>query len=410
MSENRSPFLVRIRQTLADIETAGLTKAERTLVSPQGARIDVTSADGTIVKALNFCANNYLGLASDPRVIRAGQQAAERWGSGAAAARFICGTQSIHKELEAEIADYLGFADAILFAACFDANGAVFEPLFDERDAIVSDTLNHASIIDGIRLSKAKRYRFATNDMDDLERQLTVARADGAQLIIIATDGVFSMDGHIANLPAITALAERHGALVMVDDCHATGHLGPEGRGTPALHGVEGRIDILTGTFGKTLGGGMGGFICAAREVIALLRQRARPYLFSNSLPPAACGAALASIRIARSADGEERRQRLAANRRLFRDGMEAQGFALAPGETPIIPVMLGEGRIAQKMAARLLESGIYVTGFSYPVVPHGRARIRVQLTAAHDTQQVEQAIDAFSTARRQMKQIGGVE
>jgi glycine C-acetyltransferase len=403
--ESESVFLERVRQTLADIDAAGLTKPERVLLSPQGPEIEVRRADGSVVKAMNFCANNYLGLASDPRVIRAGQEAAERWGSGAAAARFICGTQSIHKDLEAAIANYLGFEDAMLFAACFDANGAVFEPLFDEQDAIVSDTLNHASIIDGIRLSKAKRYRFATSEMADLEKQLQAARADSARTIIIATDGVFSMDGHIADLPTITALAERYDALVMVDDCHATGHLGPQGRGTPALLGVEGKVDILTGTFGKTLGGGLGGFICAPRDVIALLRQRARPYLFSNSLPPATCGAALESIRIAQSDEGEALRQSLAVNRKQFREGMEAAGFTLAPGDTPIIPVMLGDGRLTQDMAARLLDAGIYVTGFSFPVVPQGRARIRVQLTAGHTEQQISHVIDTFVAVRQQMDQ-----
>ncbi len=398
-----SPFIERVRQTLADIETAGLMKAERVLLSPQGPEIDVARADGTVFKALNFCANNYLGLAADARVIKAGQDAAERWGSGAAAARFICGTQAIHKELEGAIARYLGFDDAILFAACFDANGAVFEPLFDENDAIVSDTLNHASIIDGIRLSRAKRYRFASGDMPDLERQLEAARAAGARTIVIATDGVFSMDGHIANLPAITALADQHDALVMVDDCHATGHLGPQGRGSAALHGVEGRIDILTGTFGKTLGGGLGGFICAAGDVVALLRQRARPYLFSNSLSPATCGAALEAIRIAQSTEGDALREALTGNRVAFREGMAAAGFVLAAGETPIIPVMLGDERRTQTLAARLLEAGIYVTGFSYPVVPRGSARIRVQLSAAHSLQQVQQAIDAFSAVQRSM-------
>ncbi|MBY8824119.1 glycine C-acetyltransferase [Sphingomonas colocasiae] len=400
-------FIDRVREALAGIEAAGLTKPERVLLSAQGPEITVARKDGSTADAINFCANNYLGLASDPRVVAAAAEAMRSWGSGAAAARFICGTQGVHKELEAALASYLGFDDAILFAACFDANGAVFEPLFEEQDAIVSDTLNHASIIDGIRLSKAKRYRFATSDMADLERQLKAARADGARTIVIATDGVFSMDGHIANLPTITALAARYGALVMVDDCHATGHLGPEGRGTPALHGVDGRIDILTGTFGKTLGGGLGGFICAAREVIALLRQRARPYLFSNSLSPATCGAALEAIRIARSGEGDALRQQLAANRKQFREGMAAAGFDLALGETPIIPVLLGDDRAAQEMAALLLEAGIYVTGFSYPVVPKGKARIRVQLCAKHSPDQITRAIETFVTVRDTMAANG---
>jgi glycine C-acetyltransferase len=396
---SRTAFLEHVRSTLADIDAAGLTKPERIILSRQGTEVTVERPNGT-KKALNFCSNNYLGLAADPRVIEAGQAAAEEWGAGLASVRFICGTQAIHKELEAAIADYLGFESAMLFAACFDANGAVFEPLFGEQDAIVSDTLNHASIIDGIRLTKARRYRFASSNMNDLEHQLRTARADGARNVLIATDGVFSMDGHVADLGAITSLAGRYGALVMVDDCHATGHLGPEGRGTGALCGVEDKVDILTGTFGKTLGGAMGGFICASRDVIALLRQRARPYLFSNSLAPSVCGSALEAIRISRSREGDERRAILAENCGAFRNGMEAAGFDLKLGGTPIIPVMLGDAQRAQAMAASLLEEGIYVTGFSYPVVPRDQARIRTQISANHTPQQIQQAVSSFVGVR----------
>lgn len=399
----RSAFIEQVRSSLAELDGAGLTKPERVILSPQGTEISVQRCDGTVVKALNFCANNYLGLAADPRVIKAGKLAAERWGAGLASVRFICGTQGIHKELESAIADYLGFEDAILFAACFDANGALFEPLFGQQDAIISDTLSHASIIDGIRLTKAKRYRFASSDMDDLQRQLERARAEGARNVIIATDGVFSMDGHFADLPAITALAESYDALVMVDDCHATGHLGPQGRGSGAFCGVEGKIDIVTGTFGKTLSGAMGGFICAAQDVIALLRQRARPYLFSNSLTPTVCGSALEAIRIARSAEGDTLRKTLTANCKSFRDGMANAGFDLKAGGTPIVPVMLSDARVAQDMAVRLLDEGVYVTGFSYPVVPQGMARIRTQLTAAHTPEQISRTIESFIAVRNAM-------
>lgn len=399
----RSAFRQRMRETLDGIDAAGLMKRERIIRSAQGREIEVERADSGVVRALNFCANDYLGLAADPRVIEAARRAAEQWGAGLASVRFICGTQSIHKELEAAIADLLGFEDALLLAACFDANGALFEPLFGEQDAIVSDTLNHASIIDGIRLSRAKRYRFDNGDMDHLERQLKAARLDGARTIVIATDGVFSMDGHVADLASIAALAERYDALLMIDDCHATGHLGTGGRGSPALCGIEGKVDIVTGTFGKTLGGAMGGFICASRDVVGLLRQRARPYLFSNSLLPAACGAALEAIRIARSAEGDERRDRLGANCAAFREQMAAAGFRLAGADTPIMPVMLGEAGVAQEMAAQLFDAGIYVTGFSYPVVPEGKARIRIQLTSDHTPAHIGAAVSAFSAVREAM-------
>jgi glycine C-acetyltransferase len=399
----RGEFYRRVRETLADIDIQGLTKPERVMVSPQGASVRLRVVeDGAArdIEALNFCANNYLGLAGDRRIVEAATRAARDWGAGLSSVRFICGTQAIHKQLEAAVADYLGFEDAVLFAAAFDANGGVFEPLFGEADAIVSDSLNHASIIDGVRLCKARRYRYATGDMAELEARLSEARREGAGTVVIATDGVFSMDGHIARLAEITALADRFDALVLVDDCHATGFLGPKGRGSAAHCGVEGRIDILTGTFGKALGGGMGGFVAARREVAELLRQRARPYLFSNALTPSLCGAALEAITIARSAEGDGLRARLAANAAHFREGMTEAGFDLLPGEHPIIPVMLGDARLAQDMAAALLTLGVFVTGFSYPVVPKGQARIRTQVSAAHTSEQIDQAIRAFVRAR----------
>jgi glycine C-acetyltransferase len=400
----RSQFYSDVDTSLREIDEQGLTKPERVILSRQGPEITVRAADGRERSALNFCANNYLGLAGDPRISEAAEKASRDWGAGLASVRFICGTQAIHKTLEQETAEWLGYEDAILFAACFDANGAVFEPLFGEGDAIVSDALNHASIIDGVRLSKARRYRYTANDMGDLEVQLTAARSEGARNIIIATDGVFSMDGHIANLPDLSRLADRFEALVMVDDCHATGHIGPGGRGTGAHFGVGGRIDILTGTYGKTLGGAMGGFIAARRSVIDLLRQRARPYLFSNALAPSVCGAALEAIRIARSAEGDTLRSRLVANAARFRAGMAAAGFVLKPGETPIIPVMLGDARLAQSMARDLLDEGVYVTGFSFPVVPRGQARIRTQLSAAHTPVQIDRTIDAFTRVRDRLE------
>ena len=390
-------FLARIRDELADIDRQGLTKPERVIATPQGPEIRVLGKDGALKQALNFCANNYLGLAGDPRIADAAAKAAHEWGAGLSSVRFICGTQVIHKDLEHAVAEYLRYEDCILFAAAFDANGGVFEPLFGENDAVVSDALNHASIIDGIRLCKAKRYRYAASDMDDLETQLKTAQAEGARTIVIATDGAFSMDGYIANLPVITTLAARYGALVMADDAHATGFLGPAGRGSAAFHNVEGKVDILTGTFGKALGGAMGGFICARKEVVALLRQRARPYLFSNALAPAVCGATLEAIRIARSVEGDKLRTQLTKNAARFRAGMAEAGFELKPGEHPIVPVMLGDAALAQKMAARLLEEGIYVIGFSFPVVPKGQARIRVQLSAAHSFDHIDRAIAAFT-------------
>ncbi|WP_296615831.1 glycine C-acetyltransferase [Sphingomonas sp.] len=394
-------FYSRVAATLLNIETEGLLKPERVLESAQGGMVRIGGRD-----IINLCANNYLGLANDPRVVEAAIEATHRWGAGLASVRFICGTQSIHKELEASIAAYLGLEDAILFAAAFDANGGVFEPLLGNQDAIVSDSLNHASIIDGVRLSKAQRYRYRTNDMEDLEAQLKAAREAGARTILIATDGVFSMDGTIADLQMIAALAERYGAITLVDDCHASGFIGPKGRGTLHACGVEAQIDIVTGTFGKALGGAMGGFVAGRGEVIALLRQRARPYLFSNALTPAVCGASLAAIEIAESAEGDDRRARIAANARQFRTAMSAAGFELLPGEHPIIPVMIHDAGRAQQMAAALLEAGILATGFSYPVVPHGAARIRTQMSAALSAEQVTRAADIFAEVGRQLEII----
>jgi len=389
-------FYDRISAELTDIDAQGLTKPERVIASRQGPVISVNGRD-----VLNFCANNYLGLAGDERVTQAGIKAMQKWGAGTASVRFICGTLEIHKELERAIADYLGFEDTILFAAAFDANGGIFEPLFGAEDAIVSDSLNHASIIDGVRLCKAKRYRFATSDMADLEAQLKQARADGAREIIIATDGAFSMDGYIAKLKDIRALADQYGALIMVDDCHATGFLGEKGRGSYAWNEVE--VDFVTGTFGKALGGAMGGFICAKANVVALLKQRARPYLFSNALAPAVCGSSLEAIRIASGEEGDALRAQLFANAARFRSAMTAAGFTLQPGEHPIIPVMLGDAKLAQDMAARMLELGVYVIGFSFPVVPRGQARIRTQMSAAHTFEQIDAAVAAFTQAGKEL-------
>ena len=389
-------FYERVRAELSDIDAQGLTKPERVILSRQGPVIRVGDRD-----VLNFCANNYLGLAGDERVVQAGIKAQAEWGAGTASVRFICGTLGIHKALERAIADYLGFEDAILFAAAFDANGGIFEPLFEAEDAIVSDALNHASIIDGVRLCKAKRYRFATSDMADLEVQLKQARAEGARNIIIATDGAFSMDGYIARLAEVRALADRYDALIIVDDCHATGFLGPKGKGSYAHAGVE--VDFVTGTFGKALGGAMGGFICAKSEVVQLLKQRARPYLFSNALSPAVCGSSLEAIRISQGEEGDRLREQLFANARRFRTAMTDAGFNLLAGEHPIIPVMLGDAKLAQDFAARMLELGVYVIGFSFPVVPRGQARIRTQMSAAHTFEHVDQAVAAFTTAGREL-------
>src|SRR5271166_2819703 len=389
-------FLRHIRATLDDIEAAGLMKRERLLTGPQGGRIRVAAPKGAR-EAVNLCANNYLGLADHPEVIAAAKSAMDEFGFGMASVRFICGAQTLHRELEQAIARHLGKEDAIVFAACFDANGGVFEPLLDEADAIISDGLNHASIIDGVRLSRARRYRFANSDMNELEDRLKQADADGARFKLIATDGVFSMDGYVAKLADICGLADRYGALVLVDDCHATGHLGEKGRGTPALTGAGARVDIVTGTFGKTLGGGMGGFVAAAQPIVDLLRQRARPYLFSNSLAPPIAAGALKALEIAIEAD--DRRALLQSHARRFRAGIEQAGFRALPGVTPIIPVMLGEARLAQDLARALDERGIYVAGFFFPVVPKGQARIRTQMSAALTEADIDFAIAAFADA-----------
>lgn len=389
-------FLDHITATLQQIRADGLYKTEREIVTPQSGHIAIADG-GQRRPMLNLCANNYLGLADHPDIIAAAHRALDQDGFGMASVRFICGTQTVHRELERSIAHYLGKDDAILFAACFDANGGVFEPLLEAEDAIISDSLNHASIIDGVRLSKAKRYRYANSDMNELESRLKEANTDGARFKLIVTDGVFSMDGYVANLPAICGLAERYGAMVMVDDCHATGHLGPEGKGTPALTGVDAKVDIVTGTLGKTLGGAMGGFIAASQPIIDLMRQRARPYLFSNSLAPAVAAGSLKAIEIARKAD--DRRVKLMRNTKRFRDGMTKAGFELLPGDTPIIPVMLHEANRAQEMARELDRRGIYVAGFFFPVVPKGRARIRTQMSAALDDADIDTAIAAFTDA-----------
>lgn len=389
-------FASHINATLRSIRDDGLYKVERAIETPQGAAI---SAEGRDV--INLCANNYLGLADHPRLIKAAQNALESRGYGMASVRFICGTQDLHRQLEQRLADFLGKDDSILFAACFDANGGLFEPLLTAEDAIISDALNHASIIDGIRLCKAKRYRYANSDMDDLESQLKQARADGARFMMIATDGVFSMDGYLAKLPEICALAERYEALVMVDDCHATGFMGPQGRGTHAHHGVADKVDVLTGTFGKALGGAIGGYIAGPQPAIDLLRQRARPYLFSNSLPPSVVAASLEALDLVEQAD--DLRTQLFDNAAYWRDGLTALGFNLLPGEHPIIPVMLGEAQHAQDMAAALFDEGVYVSGFFFPVVPKGQARIRTQMNATLTLEQLDLALAAFEAAGRKV-------
>lgn len=395
-------FRDQLADELQEIRDSGLWKAEREITTPQ--RVDVATVSG---EALNFCANNYLGLADDPRVIEAARLALDEWGFGMASVRFICGTQTHHTDLEGEIADYVGQEAAILYSSCFDANGGVFEVLFGPEDAIVSDELNHASIIDGVRLSKAARFRYRNADMADLRTQLTSARDGGARRIVIVTDGVFSMDGSLAPLPEICDLAEEFGALVMVDDSHATGFIGATGGGTPEHFDVRDRIDIISGTFGKALGGASGGFIAARAEIVELLRQRSRPYLFSNSVAPSVVAGAREAIRIARSAD--DARARLAENSRLFRQLMEEAGFAVLPGEHPIHAVMFeGEdgAHQATAIADEMLRLGVYVIAFSFPVVPRRRARIRVQLSAAHTEEDVRACADAFVRARDAVGQM----
>ncbi len=395
---SRTDFYSSIDHTLDQIRSDGLWKPERPLITSQGGSVRVQGGSDDV---LNLCANNYLGLADEPALAAAASDTMDRYGYGMASVRFICGTLDIHRELEAEIAGFLGTDDSITFAACFDANGAVFEPLLGPDDAIVSDSLNHASIIDGIRLSKARRYRFETRNMTDLRAKVIQARDDGAATILIVTDGVFSMDGFLADLPSICSVADEFDTLVMVDDCHATGFIGPGGRGTPALYGVVDRIDIVTSTLGKALGGAMGGFVAARQGVVDLLRQRARPYLFSNSLAPALVGGALAGLRVVAAAD--DRRARLVANAARFRASMTAAGFDLAGDGHPIIPVMLGDAALAATMADRLLERGVYVTAFSYPVVPVGTARIRTQMNAAHDDDDIDQTVEAFVAVGREL-------
>jgi glycine C-acetyltransferase len=388
-------FKQHLTGELAAIRAAGLYKPERILTTPQRAHVGVPQR----ADVLNMCANNYLGLANHPAVIAAAHSALDSWGNGLASVRFICGTQEEHKQLERKIAEFLGCDDAILYSSCFDANGGLFETLLGAEDAVISDELNHASIIDGVRLCKAQRFRYRNNDMADLEAKLVEAK--GARFRLIATDGVFSMDGVIANLPGICDLAEKYDALVMVDDSHSTGVLGKQGRGTHEHHGVMGRVDILTGTLGKALGGATGGYTAARGEIVQFLRQRSRPYLFSNSVAPAVIGGAMAAVDLLIAST--ELRDRLAENTRYFRGKMTERGFNIVAGEHPIVPIMLGDAALAGRMAEQMLERGVYVIGFSYPVVPQGKARIRAQVSAAHTRDDLDFAVEAFSDVREEM-------
>jgi glycine C-acetyltransferase len=392
-----SNFYEQIQNELSLINEAGLFKRERVITSPQSAQIKTTAGN----EVLNFCANNYLGLSSHPEVIQAAKDAIDTHGFGMSSVRFICGTQDIHKELEARIARFVGQEDAILYAAAFDANGGVFEPLLSEEDAIVSDQLNHASIIDGIRLCKAKRYRYANNDMNDLETNLRKAREEGARNILVATDGVFSMDGYIAQIDKVVEISKKYGALTMVDDCHATGFTGKSGRGSAEHCGVYGQVDIITGTFGKALGGASGGFTAARKEVVEMLRQRSRPYLFSNTLAPSIVGASLKVLDILESSTAL--RDKLEENTKRFRTGMKEIGLDILEGVHPITPVMLYDAKLAQKFSEELLREGIYVIGFFYPVVPKERARIRVQISAGHEFHHIDKAISAFEKVGKQL-------
>jgi glycine C-acetyltransferase len=392
MFERMRPHLVT---QLEEIRSAGLEKQERLLTSPQGSVVTVLDRE-----VLNLCANNYLGLADHPAIVAAAKDALDRWGYGMASVRFICGTQEVHKELEEALTDFLGTEDTILHPSCFDANGGIFEALLDDQDAVISDALNHASIIDGIRLCKARRLRYANRDMEDLERQLKDSA--GARFRMVVTDGVFSMDGYLAPLPDICELAERHDALVMVDDSHAVGFMGANGRGTHEHHGVMGRVDAITGTLGKALGGASGGYVSGRRELVAILRQRSRPYLFSNSVAPPIVAASLKVLELIGSAG--ELRQRLRDNTAFFRQEMTEAGFDILPGEHPIVPVMVGDAALAARMAELMLERGVYVVGFSYPVVPQGKARIRTQVSAAHSRSDLERAVKAFIETREALE------
>lgn len=394
---NRDEIINDIAQELEALKAAGLFKSERIITTPQSAKINTTAGN----EVLNFCANNYLGLSSHPEVIKAGKEAIDTHGFGMSSVRFICGTQDIHKTLEKKIAAFVGQEDAILYAAAFDANGGLFEPLLGEEDAIISDMLNHASIIDGIRLCKAQRYRYENNDMIDLEAKLIEAKEKGVRRILIATDGVFSMDGIIAQIDKICDLADKYGAMVMVDDCHATGFVGKTGRGSAEYSNAFGRVDIITGTFGKALGGASGGFTAAKKEIVELLRQKSRPYLFSNTLAPSIVGASIKVLDIL--SQSTDLRDKLEANTKLFREGMTKAGFDIIPGVHPITPVMLYDAPLAQKFANRLLDEGIYVIGFFFPVVPKGKARIRVQISAGHEPEHILKAIDAFTKVGKEL-------
>lgn len=396
-----SPFYTHIAAELASIRTAGLYKAERVITSAQSAHIRTRAADGSEREVLNLCANNYLGLSSHPAVVEAAHEALRTHGYGLSSVRFICGTQDLHKTLEARLSRFLGTEDTILYAAAFDANGGLFEPLLGEQDAVISDELNHASIIDGIRLCKAKRYRYKHKDMADLERCLAQARAEGARFTLVFTDGVFSMDGTVAQLGAMRQLCDRFGALLGVDECHATGFVGATGRGTPEYRGVWGQVDIITGTLGKALGGASGGFTSGRREVIELLRQRSRPYLFSNTVAPMIVGASIAVLDLLEGSGAL--REQLTENTAYFRQAMGEAGFAIAPGDHPIVPIMVYEAQVAQALAARMLDLGVYVVGFFFPVVPQGKARIRVQMSAAHTRADLEFAVAAFTQAGREL-------
>jgi glycine C-acetyltransferase len=397
MHTDRNATLQSIASELQELREAGLFKSERVITTPQSAQIRTTAGKDV----LNFCANNYLGLSSHPEVIQAGKDAIDSHGFGMSSVRFICGTQDIHKELEQKIAAFVGQEDSILYAAAFDANGGLFEPLLGEEDAIISDMLNHASIIDGIRLCKAKRYRYENNNMEDLEAKLKEAHAAGARRILIATDGVFSMDGIIAQIDKVCDLADQYGAMVMVDDCHATGFVGKTGRGSAEHSGAFGRVDIITGTFGKALGGASGGFTAAKKEIVELLRQKSRPYLFSNTLAPSIVGASIKVLELLSASTAL--RDKLEANTVLFRSEMTKAGFDIIPGTHPITPVMLYDAPLAQKFASALLEEGIYVIGFFFPVVPKGKARIRVQISAGHETEHIHKAVAAFTKVGKQL-------